>query len=206
METERRMRARHRVMAAVGLVLLTAFLACSVHEGADFKTGVEAYDRGDYATALKEWRPLAQWGVPDAQNNLGLMYRKGQGVPQNYKEAVRWYRLAAEQGEASAQSNLGVMYSKGHGVPQDYEEAVRWSLLAAEQGHPKSQFNLGVIYSKGQGVPQNYVLAHKWLNLSAVEGDKKYEKRRTLVELRMSPVQLAEAQRLAREWRPKTEL
>ena len=103
--------------------------------GADFQKGVAAYDSGDFATALREWRPLAEKGDADAQFNLGVMYSKGQGVPQDYKTAVKWYTLAAEQGVASAQTNLGHIYDKGQGVPQDYKTALKWFTLAAEQGH-----------------------------------------------------------------------
>ena len=95
--------------------------------------GVVAYNRGDYATALREWRPLAEQGDAEAQFNLGLMYYKGRGVPQDYAEAVKWYRKAAEQGVAEAQYNLGFMYNNGQGIPQDYAEAARWYLKAAEQ-------------------------------------------------------------------------
>ena len=73
---------------------------------ADFNKGVTAAQNGDYATALKEWKPLAEQGVTEAQFNLALMYEKGVGVPQDYKEAVRWYTLAAEQGIREAQYNL----------------------------------------------------------------------------------------------------
>ena len=76
-----------------------------------------------------------------AQNNLGVMYATGEGVPQDAAEAVRWYRLAAEQGYAIAQNNLGFMYDTGEGVPQDAVEAVRWYRRAAEQGHARAQFN-----------------------------------------------------------------
>ena len=93
-----------------------------------YQEGMDAYERGDYDTALKEWRPLAERGNEAAQANLGFMYAKGQGVPQDDQEAVRWSRLAAEQGDAVAQCNLGVMYNKGQGVPQDYQEAARWFL------------------------------------------------------------------------------
>ncbi len=126
-------------------LLLIAVLAVSLAlpAWADFDDGWAAYERGDYATALREWTPLADQGVALAQNNLGGMYREGQGVPQDYAEAVKWYRLAAEQGHASAQYNLGSMYDNGYGVPQDYAEAVKWYRLAAEQGHASAQNNLG---------------------------------------------------------------
>ena len=91
-----------------------------------YQKGFGAYDRGDYATALKEWRPLAEQGLSQAQYNLGLMYAEGEGVAQDYQEAVRWYRLAAEQGHASGQFSLGAMYTAGQGVPKDYVLAHMW--------------------------------------------------------------------------------
>ena len=78
--------------------------------GADYQKGVAAAQSGDFATALREWKPLAEQGDASAQFNLGLMYYDGEGVPQNYKTAVKWYSLAAEQGYADAQFNLGLMY------------------------------------------------------------------------------------------------
>ena len=85
-----------------------------------YQEGMDAYERGDYETALKEWRPLAERGNEAAQANLGFMYAKGQGVPQDYQEAAKRIRLAAMQGNAKAQFTLGNMYYKGKGLPQDY--------------------------------------------------------------------------------------
>ncbi len=93
--------AKRRV-AAVFLALVLSAPALP----ADLQAGMAA-ERGDYATALKERRPLAEQGHASAQNNLGHMYGNGEGVPQDYAEAVRWYRLAAEQGHDTAQHNLG---------------------------------------------------------------------------------------------------
>ena len=104
----------------------------------DFEKGLAAAHAGDFATALKEWKPLAEQRNASAQYNLGLMYRRGDGVPQDDKEAVKWYRLAAEQGDARAQYNLGLMYAQGQGVPQDDKEAVKRYRLAAEQGYVKA--------------------------------------------------------------------
>ena len=101
--------------------------------GADFQKGVAAHDKGDYATALREWQPLAEQGNATAQYNLGVLYRDGQGVPQDYKTAVKRTRLSAEQGDADAQYNLGSMYRKGQGVLQDYKTARKWYRLSAEQ-------------------------------------------------------------------------
>ncbi len=100
----------------------------------DFDKGLAAAQSGDYATALQEWRPLAELGNASAQSNLGFMYHVGRGVPQDFPEAVSWYRLAAEQGDAAAQVNLGVMYKHGHGVPQDFVVAHMWSNIASANG------------------------------------------------------------------------
>lgn len=115
---------------AFGLVLLLASEAL-----ADFDSGCTAFERGDFAAARKEWAPLAEQGLPQAQFRLGCLYTFGQGVPQDYGLALRLYRLAAEQGDADAQNNLGGMYAEGLGVPADPVEAYMWFELAAEQGH-----------------------------------------------------------------------
>jgi len=116
--------------------------------------------------------------------------------------------MAAEQGNAVAQLFLGSMYATGEGVPQNYAEAVKWYRLAAEQGEAWAQYNLGVMYDKGQGVPQDYAEAHKWVNLAASRSQgedlEKFAKTRVALAERMTPSQIAEAQRLAREWKPKT--
>ncbi len=167
-----------------------------------------AYHRGDYATALREWRPLAEQGSAIAQNNLGLMYSEGKGAPRDYAKAVRWWRKAAEQGYAKAQYNLGVMYDEGLGVPQDYAEALGWWRKAAEPGYAKAQSKLGVMYDNGKGVPQDYAQAHKWYNLAASifppgEDHDRAVKDSNIVAICMTPAQISEAQKLAREWRPK---
>jgi hypothetical protein len=172
----------------------------------------------DDAEAVKWYRRAAEQGYADAQHNLGaeaqyslgVMYVHGRGVPQDDAEAVKWYRRAAEQGQADAQHSLGVMYGKGRGVPQDDAEAVKWYRRAAEQGYADAQHNLGVMYVKGQGVPQDYVAAHMWYNLAGAKqapGPNRdlAVKNRDIVAKRMTPAQLAEAQRLAREWKPTPE-
>ena len=159
--------AKRRIAAVfLALVLSAPSLA------ANFQAGREAYERGDYVAALKEWRPLAEQGNTSAQNNLGVMYAEGRGVPQDYAEAVRWYRLAAEQGDAGAQTNLGIMYDTGKGVTQDNAQAHMWYDLAAGRLPP--------------GGDRDWVV-----------------KRRDYIAERMTPAQVAEAQRLARDWKPK---
>ena len=154
----------------VGLALMAV---CGSALAGPWEDGVTAADRGDYVTAMRLWRPLADQGDADVQVILGVMYRDGQGVTQDYAEAVKWYRKAADQGNADAQNNLGVMYSNGHGVTQDFVEA------------------------------------HKWYNLSAahqIDAQKRdiASKNRDEVAAKMTAAQIAEAQKLAREWKPKS--
>ena len=127
--------------------------------------------RPDDAEAVRWYRLAAEQGDAIAQNNLGVMYRDGQGVPQDDAEAVRWYRLAAEQGHAGAHGSVGFMYANGLGVRQDEAEAVRWYRLAADQGDADAQFNLGIMYRNGRGVPQDDVEAVRWYRLAAEQGD-----------------------------------
>ncbi len=156
-----------RVALAVALLI-----ALATPSQADFREGLAAYLRGDYATALQEFKPLAEQGLAVAQNNLGIMYDTGRGVPQDYAEAVKWYRRAAEQGQASAQLNLGAIYHEGQGVPQDYVQAHMWYTLAALRSP--------------SGLIRGAAVRH-----------------RDIIAERMTPAQIAEAQRLAREWKPK---
>jgi len=131
--------------------------------------GFEAVKKGDYQTALKLWRPLADQGDARAQYNLGLMYRNENDI-QNNVEAAKWFRKAAENGDVKAQHNLGMMYTKGDGVEQDYAEAVKWYRKAADQGGLRSQYSLGVMYYNGVGVKQDYVEATKWYRKAADKG------------------------------------
>jgi TPR repeat protein len=172
-----------------------------------------AYRKNDYTDALKLARPLAEQGDARAQALLGLVYSTtSRGIPRDDLEAAKWFRLAAGQGDASAQFNLGVMHAEGHGVTQDFGEAVRWYQMAADQGYPQAQFNLGLWYATDEAAFDR-VLAHKWLNLAAgrfpasdTRGRNAAVQNRDLVAAKMTPEQLAEAQRLTRDWRPKERL
>ena len=95
------------------------------------------------------------------------------------------------------------MYGKGEDVPQDYAEAVKWFRKAAEQSFADAQYNLGIMYKNGYGVPQNYVQAHMWFNLAGAQGEQQAAENRDIVAKRMNQAQIAEAQKLAREWKPK---
>ena len=103
--------------------------------------GSDAYQKGDYVTAFKEWKPKAEKGNKFFQYNLGLLYNLGKGVPQDYKEAFKWFSLSAQQGYEVAQRELGVMYYKGVGTIQDYIYAHMWWSIAASSGETTAATN-----------------------------------------------------------------
>jgi uncharacterized protein len=105
----------------------------------DFQSGLNAYQKRDYATALREWTPLAEEGDVKAQYNLGNMYRLGKGVSKDYTEAAEWYRMAATQGFPDAQYTLGVMHRYGRGVSRDYVQAYVWANMAEKQRHMEAK-------------------------------------------------------------------
>jgi hypothetical protein len=159
-------------------------------------------DDQDSHAAYRIWRKNAAQGKPWAQLHLGLAFRNGKGVERNPEEAARWFRKAAQQGDLESQFYLGLLYDKGEGVPQDYAEALKWYSKAANQGGPDSQNNLGLMYRYGRGVPEDYVEAYKWYNLAAAQGDEVAIKNRDNIMLLMTPWQIAEGQRLARDFKP----
>jgi TPR repeat protein len=150
------------------LLTFTALLA-AVPALADFQAGLDAYQKGDYVEAAKQWRPLA------------------------------------EQGDAVAQYNLGLLFIDGHGVPQNPAEAANWFRRAAEQDYTAAQHNLGAMYGSGQGVKRDLVQAYKWLNICAAKGNAGCIAQRDLIAKKLKPTQVAEAQRLATDFKPQKE-
>jgi TPR repeat protein len=176
------------------------------HAGAQNALGA-AYDHGkgvpkDAAKAVEWFRKAADQGNVYAQNNLGIMYSLGKGVRQDSTEAVEWYRRAANGGNASAQYHLGLAYDHGKGVPKDAVKSVEWYRRAAEQGNANAQNNLGIMYSLGTGCAKDIVRAYMWVNLAATQGLPNAIGIRDLYENWMTSDQIAEAQRLTREWKP----
>ena len=188
---------------AIALVAVVLYVGSMTAHAADLSAGYKAYQRGDYATALRIFRQFADQGDADAQLNLGVMYERGKGVPQDYAAAVKWFQKAAGQGYASAQYIVGNMYDKGLGVTEDYAAALKWYRKAANQGYAPAQTSLGFMYSIGQGVTLDLVQAHMWYNLSSAKGNKIAGEVSDLLAKLMTPAQIAEAQRLAREWKPQ---
>jgi uncharacterized protein len=164
----------------------------------------------DAAEGLKWYRRAAEKGSVKAQWRLALAFEGFEGwrfgVPQDYAEAAEWYRKAADQGDALSQVALGSMYLDGKGVDQNYTEAMELFRRPAEKGYAGAQYFLGIGYERGQGVLQDYILAHMWLNLSAAQaapGDDDAKKARDRLAAKMTPAQVAEAQRMARAWKPQ---
>lgn len=112
-----------------------------------------------------------------------------------------WLRLA-KQGNPAAQDHLGLMYHQGNGVKRDFREAARWFRLAADQGNTDAQTSLGVMYQDGEGLPKDHVQAHMWYNLASAGGDLSAQQFRDSIEAVMTPAEIANAQRLARAWKP----
>ena len=183
-------------------------LGLMYHDGEGVETNVRE--------AVKWWTLAAQQGHAKAQHHLGVMYYNGYGVEKDEAEAHKWLNLAVAQGDetarivrdmvaqqmtpdqiAEAQYHLGVMYYNGFGVEKDYVTAHKWWTLAAQQGHATAQANLGVMYEKGYGVEKDYVTAYKWWTLAA-RSDL-----RDAMAQKMTPDQITEAERLAREWQAR---
>ena len=165
------------VLAFCGIAVAAATdeATCGLFGGKGLEIG-QAEKRGDYATAVRLLLQCAKAGDPTAQLDLGTMYALGHGVTQNDAEAVKWYRLAAAQRNAFAQFSLGSHYAVGHGVPQDYVQAHMWFNLASAQATEFPTIYPGI--AKG----------------AADDRDR--------LAVFMTPAQIAEAQRLAREWKP----
>jgi len=137
---------------------------------ADLQDGWFAYTAGDYATALREFRPLARQQSAEAQYALGMMADEGYGVPLDDAKAAMWYLLAAKQNLAEAKHALGVMYYFGEGVPLDLDAAAEWFRQASDQGLADAQFALGVMYREGQSVELDLEMAASWFQLAVDQG------------------------------------
>jgi uncharacterized protein len=153
--------------------------------------------------AVGEVLKRAQAGDPNAQNELGLLYSEGRGLPQNFLEAKDWFKKAADKGHAGAQVNLGTLYSLGRGAPYSDHMALFWFQKAAEQRNALAFAKLGMMYERGRAVPQSLIEAHMWYNLSVAYGEKRAAESRDAVAAQMTPGQIAEAETRAKKWTPK---
>jgi TPR repeat protein len=157
----------------------------------------------DEVEAARWYRKAADQGLPLAQYQLGICYGNGVGVTKDEVEAARWHRKAADQGLAPAQYNLGVCCYEGNGVTKNAAEAVKWYRKAADQGFAAAQYNLGVCYYEGDGMAKDYMQANKWFNLASAQGYTDAKQYLSIVERLMTPGQIAQAQELARDFKPR---
>ena len=125
-------------LAAAIACLAASLCAWTANAGTaddDFRSGLAAYNSGDYATALELWRPLAERQEPRSEAGLGFMYHRGLGVAVDDHEAAVWLRRAAEHGQAEGQLMLGLLFYYGRGVTQSYIRAYAWCELAEINGN-----------------------------------------------------------------------
>lgn len=175
--------------------------ACELSYRLAEELGVDGVDSvPDYIEAVRWYRLAADQNHAPAQTALGVLHSFGNGVPQSYEKAVTWFRSAASLEDPEANYRLGWSYEKGHGVPQDYAEAIRFYTLAAELGYAEARFRLGSMHFEGLGTPQDYLYAHMWFNLAAASGHREAEQDRDKVARKMTPADISQAQRMAREW------
>ncbi len=185
------------------LRLLTVMIALSALPGCIDPPKAPYVDVHDLMTKIDESRAMAAQGSAEEQYNLGVRYE--QRMPQDPREAVLWYRLAATQRHVESFYRLCVLSDNGRGVPQNYHDALRWCHLAADQGHARAMFIIGAYYDKARVAPRDVVQAHRWYNLAAANGYEEGATWRDRLALDMTPAQIAEAQLLARNWKPKTQ-
>jgi len=170
-----------------------------------FSQGRDAYDRGDYAAALRAWRQAARLDNAEAEFRIGAMYEEGKGVDEDPKRAFDWYKRAAEHGSEHAQFNLAHMYASGTGVEQNETEAAKWYRQSAERGNAHAQYALGLIYYRGKAVKRDLVTAYAWLTVAAHNFEPNMfrdnaNKVLHAIEQEMTPAQREAAQQRLDEW------
>ena len=187
---------------ALASLLSTAALEAPAVAG-QLNDGLAALDRLDFSAALAALEPLANQGNVEAQVRVGHMYRNGLGAPVNYAKALKLYRSAADQNDARAQFELGKLSADCQGMNVNQSEMFKLLLRSGEQGYREAQDVLGYMYAYGVSVPADNVNAYLWYDLAAGQGGKDDAEKRELISKKMTPEQIAEAQQLAREWKPK---
>jgi hypothetical protein len=188
------------------LAIAAGALSCAARADTlseDGVKGFKAFEAGDYATALKEFMPLAEQGQPSAEAAVGQMYLQGLGVKQDYAKAATWLKKAAEGGIAQAQAQLGTLYLVGEGVTADPAEAAKWTAAAADQGLPRAQVDLSTMYYQGVGVPKDWVKAYLYATLAARQGNEDGKNILELLSEDLAPADIAKGDALVKAWKPK---
>jgi TPR repeat protein len=185
-----------KVMILAAMLALSATMAVA----ASFDDGASAWKRGDYRSAMNAWRPMADKDAT-VQNNYGVMYMDGKGVPRNYNTAIQWFSRSAANGSSLGQNNLGGMYRDGKGVDRDFPKALTFFKAAAAQGNAAAQVNLGLMLMNGQGTQADAVHAYMWFDLAAAQGVAQAVTNRNIVRQRMTSRDLAMASQLSQRCR-----
>ena len=186
--------------SAFRCILMAATLVTGSMAAADVQQGMDAYDVGDYETAMAECLPAAETGDPIAQFCIGRMYANGFGVAMDDALALQWYGRAADQGHAESLYNLGVMHSNGWGVPMDDAAAARFFENAAELGLPLAQMSLANLHRQGRGVEQDVAKAVKWYTIAAELGNMNADFKLDELAPELSEAERQLAEKSAREW------
>tara|TARA_B100000678_G_scaffold184682_1_gene154352 strand:- start:2260 stop:3492 length:1233 start_codon:yes stop_codon:yes gene_type:complete len=160
------MTTRNARTKSLKTILAAGLLAMPGIAMADVNAGVAAWQQGDYAAAVAEWREPAARGDADAQFNMGQAYRLGRGVEQNTRQAEVYYAKAAAQGHLKAADNLGLLLFQGG----RQQEAMPYVLDAASRGDPRAQYLLGIAHFNGDLVERDWVRAYALLTLANSAG------------------------------------
>ena len=164
----------------------------------DLERGLEAYESGDYETALTILKPLAEQGNAEAQYNLVILYYEGIGVTQDAEKAIKWVRRAADQDHPVALMAMSFFSLHNTNQAQGRQEMVQWLRRAAEQGLAEAQFGYGVLYHLGQVVPQDNPKAYQWIYLAQINGYNETEELRDILENLMTAADISKAKNMAR--------
>ena len=160
-----------RVLTWVAVLFtLSFFINIAKAQEASLKAGIEAMNRGHYATALRAFRNLAEYGDSQAENNIGYLYERGLGVPQDYGKALKWYKLAAKKSLPEGEYNVGLLYHYGYGVAKNQSEARKWFEKAARKGFVEAGYMMGQLFQNGWGARPNGLKALAWYKRAAKKG------------------------------------
>ena len=191
---------RRSSIPAAGMLLALSVLLPAPRAFGGGEAGFEAFNEGDYETALAVWQPLAESGDADSQFGLGQLYGNGFGVNMDDALAIKWYSAASAQGHAEASYRLGVMYQNGWGVEQSDVEMLRYFELAADGGFVEAHRSLGDMYANGFGVEADPVKSFRYYTTAAMLGDIGSEISAEEIAGTMPPEQVAEGKKLAESW------
>jgi hypothetical protein len=185
------------------LLTILFFSAYASLASADFRSGGDAYKRGDYETAAKEFLPIAEKGDHRAMQALGSMYAAGHGVPQDFQASLKWFRRAAKYGRPDAMFKIGLIYDEGHGVDVNLKQALKWYGKSAKNGYGAAQFKIGMMYTEGRGIKQDLPKAYAWLSLASSKGIDEADIFLKKLEAEMTPEQLEQTKTFTQRYKAK---